>query len=195
MSKAVRSLHPPLDEYHRQLESIHSDASELAENLGPEAFNWVPEPGRWSIGQCLEHLTRVDGGYVKKLEIGIEQGREKGLTGDGGAQYGWLERWFIRSLEPPSKRRFKAPSKAQPKKESPYHPKETLGAFLATNRRLGELLQEANGLNLVKVKITSPLASFIKFRLGAAFGIAIAHDRRHLWQARQVRGAEGFPES
>jgi hypothetical protein len=49
-------------------------------------------------------------------------------------------------------------------------------------------------LNLVKVKITSPLASFLKFRLGAAFGIVIAHDRRHLWQAQQVRHAEGFPE-
>lgn len=195
MSKATRSLNPPLDEYHHQFESLHREARELAENLSPEAFNWAPEPGRWSIGQCLEHLRCVDLGYVKKLEEGIARGREKGLTGGGGAHYGWFERWFIRYLEPPPRRRLKAPSKAQPKKGGDFDPEATLGGFLATNERLTELLLEANGLNLVKVKITSSLASFLKFRLGAVFGIVIAHDRRHLWQAQQVKNAPGFKES
>lgn len=194
MRERVRSLHPPLDEYHLQLESIGSDARELAGDLSSEAFNWSPEPGKWSIGQCLKHLSGIDAAYANKLQIGIEDGRARGLLGDGGARYGWLERWFIRSLEPPPKRRFKAPSKAQPKAELQYDPTETLEAFLAANQRLLERLQEANGLNLVKVKITSPLASFIRFRLGAAFGVVIAHDRRHLWQGWQVRNQDGFPQ-
>jgi hypothetical protein len=33
----------------------------------------------------------------------------------------------------------------------------------------------------------------VRLPLGAYFHFILAHDRRHLWQARQVRNAAGFP--
>ena len=188
-----RSLTPPLDEYLRQIETLAQEARNLAADLDHEAFNWS-ESGKWSIGQCLDHMASVNGAYLRSLDAEIPQARSAGLTGDGGARYGWFERWFIRSLEPPPKWRFKAPSKAAPQ-GSDLDPQATLDRYLGSNQRLQEQLAAADGLNLVKVMITSPLASFFKFRLGAVFALLIAHDRRHLWQARQVRNASGFPAS
>jgi hypothetical protein len=33
----------------------------------------------------------------------------------------------------------------------------------------------------------------LKFTLGQAFRLLAAHERRHLWQARNVRNAPNFP--
>jgi hypothetical protein len=33
----------------------------------------------------------------------------------------------------------------------------------------------------------SPVASWLHYSLGIGFQIFLAHERRHLWQARQVR--------
>jgi hypothetical protein len=35
----------------------------------------------------------------------------------------------------------------------------------------------------------------LRLPLGAYFAFVIAHDRRHLWQARRVRDAAEFPHS
>jgi hypothetical protein len=57
----------------------------------------------------------------------------------------------------------------------------------------------ANGLHLGKVKSELPqlpgvLRAIIKMPLGARLALMVAHDRRHLWQAEQVRQDARFPE-
>jgi hypothetical protein len=37
------------------------------------------------------------------------------------------------------------------------------------------------------------LRPFVKMPLGARFALITAHDRRHLWQAEQVRNHASFP--
>ena len=188
----AQNLTPPLDEYRRQLQSIEDDARTIAGGLDSAAFNWSPKPGAWSVAQAIDHLTKVDVAYGRAIEKAIAQGRERGITGGSGVRLGFFERWFIRSMEPPPKRRFSAPGKVKTEGKT-LDPEQTLEAFLEINRRLDALLEEADGLDLSRVKVTSPLARFLKFRLGAAFALLAAHDRRHLWQARRVTEAEGFP--
>jgi hypothetical protein len=43
------------------------------------------------------------------------------------------------------------------------------------------------------VKARSPVSKRIRFSLGAAFAAISAHQRRHLWQARQLRNDPAFP--
>ncbi len=188
----THTLAPPLDEYRRQFEVVRDDARQLIEGLDREQLNWSPAPGSWSIAQCLVHLNAVDRAYVRRLERGIEEARERGLVGGGKIRYGVLERWFIRSMEPPPRRRFPAPRPVVPAAD---HDRETVEKFLATQERLIELLQLANGVDVVQAKIVSPLSKLLKLRLGAAFAFLAAHDRRHLWQARQVRRHADFPRS
>jgi hypothetical protein len=54
-------------------------------------------------------------------------------------------------------------------------------------------LRQANGLDLSRSKVRSPVASWLYFPLGIGFAATIAHEQRHLWQARQVMREPGFP--
>ena len=185
------ALQPPLDEYRKQLRALQDDARELVSPLDPEQLNWAPAPGKWSVAECLDHLDATARSYIAAIDPAIEEGHAAGKLG-GGAKYGFFERWFIRSLEPPPKRGFKAPGKVVPR-ASTYEKEEILERFVEGHEQLVGQLARADGLDLGKVKIKSPLASFLRFRLGAAFAILIAHGRRHLWQARGVVKSAGFP--
>ncbi len=53
-------------------------------------------------------------------------------------------------------------------------------------------LMRADGLDLARVRVISPVSRCFRLPLGAYFAFVMAHDRRHLWQARQVRTLPGF---
>jgi hypothetical protein len=55
-----------------------------------------------------------------------------------------------------------------------------------------EVIAKANGLDLARIKVPSPAGPF-KFGLGQRIALLAAHDRRHLWQAWQVRKNRAFP--
>jgi hypothetical protein len=48
-------------------------------------------------------------------------------------------------------------------------------------------------LDLARVKAPAPGLGPVKLNLHITFAWIAAHERRHLWQARQVRGHAGFP--
>lgn len=72
-------------------------------------------------------------------------------------------------------------------------PSSPLPRFLALQDRLEERVDDARGIDLGAVKVTSPFVPILKVDLLSAFGVVTAHQRRHLWQARQVRQEKGWP--
>ena len=50
-------------------------------------------------------------------------------------------------------------------------------------------LRLANGLDLGLVRTASPVTSLIKLTLEETFILQASHERRHLWQARNVKTA------
>ena len=69
-------------------------------------------------------------------------------------------------------------------------------ALLAEFRRLhaeaAALLQDAADLDL-GVRFPNPFIPLIRFRVWTGFLVIPAHERRHLWQAEQLRKRPGFP--
>ena len=45
----------------------------------------------------------------------------------------------------------------------------------------------ADGLDLRRVKVVTPISRWVKLSLGMAFAQTAAHERRHLEQSRRVR--------
>lgn len=72
-------------------------------------------------------------------------------------------------------------------------PAATISHFFAIQDELRKRISASNDVDLRRVKVPSPVVSWVRYLLGFAFHCLLAHERRHLWQARQVRGAEGFP--
>jgi hypothetical protein len=97
-----------------QFDVNFGSASEVCDGLTHEQFNWHPEPGRWSIAQCLAHLNVVNGQDVATVEEAIRAARAAGIVGQPPFQYGFLSRKFIASMLPPVRTRMKAPKSYVP---------------------------------------------------------------------------------
>jgi DinB superfamily len=179
------ALIPELDEYRRQFEAIKQDASELLDGLTDEQFNRRESPGRWSIAECLVHLNVTGRLYLPFIEGAIKEARERQLVGEGPFRQGLLVNWLIRSTEPPAKLKFKAPKIFIPPPDQPLD--KVRSDFMALQDALMALVNASNGLHLWRIKVTSPVSRLFKTSLGQCFAFHAAHERRHLWQARQVR--------
>lgn len=188
---APDALAPELQDYQRQFEQAKQEAKALVAGLSNRAFVWRPAPDRWSISECLLHLTKAGQGYLPAIDESIAQGRARALTGKGPFQHGWLDRWMLRITEPPVRRRFQAPRQIVPVPDQPVT--AVLPTFLHLQDELIRRLSQANGLHLGRLKVISPWNRLMRFSLAAAFALIAAHQRRHLWQAREVRNHPNFP--
>ena len=179
-----------------EIDANLSHAESITHGLTPEQFAWRPEPGRWSIGECFAHLNVSNTIALPAIETGIAQGRASGKTGQGPFQYGFLARKFIASQEPPAKKKFKAPKAFLPSAEVDLD--ATMAEYRRISGELKRLTREADGLHLARVKIQLPalpaaLRAVVRMPLGGQLLLTTTHDRRHLWQAEQVKSEAGFP--
>ena len=185
-----RILHAELSEYRRQLRDARADAEKLVEGLSDEQFNWRPEPDRWSIAECLDHLNngwRV----LEKLDHKIAKASEQGVRGEGPYRHPLLGRLYVRLMEPPPKIRVRAPKAFVPKPDQPLA--EVAPRFLELQDEIIRRVIAADGLDLGGVRMSSPITRRFKMSLGQWFAFLAAHERRHLWQAWQVRKHPDFP--
>lgn len=179
------------------VEANLSHLETIAHGLSQAQFNWRPGPGRWSIGECIAHLNfqQIN---LPSIEAAITRGRARNITGQGPFTYGLLLRKWVASQDLPVTRKFKAAKRFLPPSEV------DLGNALADYRRiqaeLRRLMQKADGIHLGKVKVVltalpSAVRWLFKMPLGALFALGTTHDRRHLWQAEQVRSDPAFPQA
>jgi len=87
--------------------------------------------------------------------------------------------------------KVKTPTVFQPGPDRSRH--EIMAAFRAYQVQFIDRLRQANGLDLARARVTSPAWRWLRIPLGSAFALTAAHERRHLWQARQVTSSSGFP--
>ena len=182
-----------LEDYRVQIEQIKKRCEALVEGLGNEAFNWKPEERRWSICECLDHLNITAELYLPFIDRALAKSRSQGLLGDVPARRGLIGGWIVRFSDPPPKGRVKAPKVFLPKAEQPLD--SVVPRFMELQNQVAERLRQANGVDLWRTKIRSPAIALLRLSLGETFALVTAHERRHLWQAEQIKGDPGFPTS
>ena len=178
-------MNPQLEEYRQQFERIASEAKELAAGLTEAQFNWRPAPDEWSIEECLAHLTAVGQIEVQAVEKAVDAAKARGITGTGPFEYPAWERFLLRETEPPVRHRMPAPKRFVPVHGQPIT--GILPTFLHVQRQFTTQIERADGLDLLRVKVPTPITRLLKLSLGATLAQAAAHERRHMAQARRVR--------
>jgi hypothetical protein len=174
-----------------QYEATKRDAVELAAALSDAHINWRPAPGRWSVGECLMHLAVSTDAALSAIDRAIALAQQRAWPPAGPYHYGWFTRWMVQSMEPPPKRRMRTfPIFTPP--SAPLRRDDVLRALSESRDRLLERARAALGVNLKRAVVVSPASRLFRMPLGGYFAFLAAHDRRHLWQARQVRQASGF---
>ena len=179
------------EELIAELDRQAGQAQALAAGLGDSALNWQPNGGKsWSVGQCLDHLAIMNRMYLKALQDAVGNNRDQLEPRKVPIQpSGWLMRWFIGTEEPPPKFKLPAPKKLAP-------PSALSGAvvvdFAALQKELADFVREWGQADLNDVHMKNPLAP-IQLKLDTALLIISYHNRRHLWQAENVKKNAGFP--
>jgi hypothetical protein len=180
-------LNAAVEMYLDQLLTIRQDVPGLVAHLSDEQFGWSPAPKRWSMAQCFDHLNTTARAFVPAIDKAIDDARARGLRGEGPFTYSLFERLFLRSTEPPPGLRFRAPRMLAP---PPLRPKAAiLTEFMEWQDRLDERIRRTDGLDLRHARARSPAFPLFVWSLGSLIAITLAHERRHLWQARQIRAA------
>lgn len=184
-------MNAELEGYGDQLLSIRQDARGLMSGVTDAQFNWQPAPGRWSIAGCFDHLNKSAAQlFIPKIDLAIRTANANGLKSNGPFAYSALERWAVRNNDAPPKMRYKAPKHFQP--APMLRLEDVRSEFERWQDEVAARLRESDGLDLRKAKYVWPFWP-ITFSLGASFQLLLAHERRHIWQARQVRQERKFP--
>jgi hypothetical protein len=184
-------MNAELQGYGDQLISVRQDAAGLMSGLTDAQFNWQPAPGRWSIAGCFDHLNKSASTLlIPKIDNAIATARSRRLMSDGPFAYSALERWVIRNNDAPPTMKFKAPKSMQPAPQLALE--DVRDEFLRWQDELARRLHDADGLDLRRAKEVFPFWP-LKWSLGSLFRMMLSHERRHIWQAREVRQNPAFP--
>jgi hypothetical protein len=176
----------------RDLAAAESVAAELCAGLTDAQLNWSPDDGlAWSIAQCLDHVVVTDTVYLKALRDGLAQAGP--ISREGPIAPGFLGRFFIRGLEPPVKKRFRFKAARKIKPAARRSREEVLAAFHNSHDSLCRFIDECAALDLNHVTFPNPFIPGVRMGVGTGLLVIAAHQRRHLWQARNVRERADLP--
>ena len=170
-----------------ELDRTDEDARQLVSGLSDAQLNWQPGPGGWSVAQCLAHLAQMNSVLTAALRTAVRQADKNSVMPRQPIQPGWFGRRFINQMEAPPRRKMKTPRQGMPKAYKSGE--EILRAFIAAHGELRSLIHEARDLDLNRIRFHNPFIGLLRYTVGTALLVIGAHDRRHLWQARQVCAA------
>jgi hypothetical protein len=179
-------MHEQLDDYRSRFRSLKREATRLVDGADDETLRTRPAPDTWSVAQVFDHVNTAGWLLLSSLEEAIQHGREHGPTGTPPFRYGVVSRWFVRSMKPSSGWTFSAPSVFEPETSETLYPRETVEEFRALQDQFATCVGDAEGLDLRRIRVASPAVPLLRISLGAWFEATLAHEERHLEQARSI---------
>ena len=170
-------------DYSDDLNEARRRAQELVVGLTPEQLLRRPDPGKWSIAECIVHLNITAVTVQKLMASAIEQGKNQHVFSKGPFSVGPKGRLLVWIAEPPPRFRIRAPRNVRPP-ATIDDPLQVLPAFMKAQDEWERLMREQEGLDLAKINVGQGV---FRMRLAAALPWMMAHQRRHLLQAENVK--------
>lgn len=186
LTSYFNAMHPDLELLIAEFDAAEAEVHALAESVSDAEWSARPASGGWSMDECIAHLTLTNVRFTPKLaealsgappmsEARMRQRMRRDLVG-----------WMLSSMmEPPV--RFRVPTAPSFEPASTASKAATAAAFDSSQAAIRQLLRAMAGLDITRVKVASPFNARISYSLFSAMHIMVAHERRHIWQARQVR--------
>jgi len=195
MSGTVETTEPTTDGLVRELAGYRdlfnqakSDIEPLLEGLTDDVFNERPDGDRWSVAECLDHLCVTGSLILPKVDEGIQKAETNGWKSDGPFTYGFVGNWFVSIAGPSEKaRRRKLPAPRIYTPTSNHSVSRLRTTFVDLQDQIIERIHRANGWDLARVKVPSPVTRFLRLSLGQWFALLAGHQQRHFLQAMDVR--------
>jgi hypothetical protein len=181
-----------LESLQENVRNIILQASPL-QHLQNVQLQQMPQPGKWSIAQVLEHLNIYSRYYSaaieKKLHLNQTEPNEIFTPG-------WLGNYFTNLMQPKNgviTKKMKAPKNAIPSPQP--NGIKMLEEFIGHQHHFLNLLQIAKKANLDYIRIPISLTQLVKLKLGDTFRFVVAHEQRHFVQIKNVVKAVSLYQS
>jgi len=173
------------DRCAKEINEARHRAEALVLGLTPEQITLQPEAGKWSVAECVLHLNVTASVMQRLMGKAIAQAKHDNKVGTGPFRVGAKGRLLIWIAEPPPKFRMPAPPHLRPPARTD-DPLKLLPDFLKAQDEWERLVRESAGLDLAKIKVGKRFSPF-RARFAAAIPWMMAHQRRHLLQAENVK--------
>ncbi|WP_226927410.1 DinB family protein [Frigoriflavimonas asaccharolytica] len=155
-----------------------SDAVRKLQSENLERLIFKNDANQWNILECVEHLNLYAQFYIPQFE---EQLYNNTTKPNADFKSGILGSYFCKSILP--KENLKKIKTFQNK--NPLNHKLSISViddFLNYQDRFALVLENAEKVDLNKIKIKTTIASFIRINLGDAMQFYVNHNIRHLHQ-------------
>lgn len=186
-------MNEQLDRLIRDARTIVDEARTSFGRLSSTQLNWKPSAERWSVAQCFDHLITTNKGYLPIIES-VRTGTKKTTFWERlPVLPGLAGKLLIKSLDPASTRKLKAPKSFEPAQSNISA--SIIDDFASQQDKIIAGMEATSHLDLEKIVVTSPAvaAGFVAYSLMDAYRIIVVHEQRHFLQARRVTDESGFP--
>lgn len=184
-------MNAELSQLIHDLDAVAADAKSSFGQLTTEQLNWKPSSSEWSVAQCLDHLIASNQGYIPIINEVNRGEYKRSLQERLPVLPGVFGSLVLNAVKPETKRKLKAGKGFEP--ASSEIGADIVSRFETQQKQISELMKTTHELNLRKIIITSPVLSIVTYSLFDAYRIIVAHDQRHVAQAKRVTARDGFP--
>jgi len=181
-----KGLHPRIEELLEHLDEHRAVLKEAVAHVAP--YHSVPRgaDGRWSVGEILDHVHRVESGFARLLTKRAGEARARGdaMETETSSIMGSLDSRMLTDRS----RRINAPEMVIPREGATVE--EGLTALDSSRAAVERALDDANGVALGAIRHTHPVFGEMNlYQWGLVLGY---HDARHAEQIREIgRRANG----
>lgn len=179
-----------IDQLEKDIRQIIAAAEHLR-TADPIKLNYTTHEGSWSVAQTLEHLNLYNRHYLPIIERSMVH-----ITKDLSAWFipGFWGNYFTRMITPTNvyeiKNKMKTGKEFIPSKG--VNVDAVFNEFLQHQNKYLHLLEIARRRNLNNIRIPVSISRFIRLKLGDIFRFLVAHQQRHMIQARNALKAVGI---
>lgn len=159
--------------------------------LTTEQINFHPLQGKWSVGECFDHLIVSHRMYYDKLAELLRSGKLIHDDKNNKVTNSLFGKILINAVSPDSVRRFNTFNKFKPTKLK--IDESVFDKFILLQNKFVKLLNSFENIDFTRTKISSPVSNFIKLNVADALMIIINHNNRHINQAEKIVNLCFFP--
>ena len=176
-----------LDQLTADLHQLQRTVTERFRPLTDQQLNRRPTPGRWSVGQCLEHLNIMGGYYLPLLTAKMQKARQRGSAPAATVKRGLVGRRLTAAVRAPAgEKTYKSPQKYAP--SGSRLPRTVVDVCRRQLDDLLQLVEEARHVNLNAVRVANPVIPLLRLRATDTLEMLVVHAQRHVAQAERVLG-------
>jgi hypothetical protein len=158
-------------------------ANKQFSGLSETQINWKPSEEKWSIGECIDHLTVTHKSYNSKIKQ-LKPLNKDSTKGSVQFKHTFSGRIILKYVDPNSTTRTKTFKVFEPSTRNIKT--NIIKSFCEEVEALISFAEQLQGIDLTKLKISSPVSKLLRMNIGDVLLINLYHDKRHLNQAEKI---------